>query len=146
MTRQEFIRNITTWQELIDFCYDYDCSICDNILARPDLAGFVNSDLIDYQGQYSWTTIRDLLFCITDTADYYCREGFLDYVSVDNNFEAYKADVLAWCDDDESVFDEDLDIEFPFEDDDFIDDEEPDLTDGNCTDDDLLELLEKKFY
>lgn len=76
MTRQEFIRNTTTWRELIDFCYIYDCSVCDDILARTDLPGFINSDLIDYQGQYSWTTIRDLLFAIVDTADYYCREGF----------------------------------------------------------------------
>ena len=146
MTRQEFIRNTTTWRELIDFCYIYDCSVCDDILARTDLPGFINSDLIDYQGQYSWTTIRDLLFAIVDTADYYCREGFLDYASVDDSFEAYKADVLAWCDEDASIFDDEDD------EDDFIitedepDDEEPDLSDGDCSDDDLLELLEKKFY
>ena len=146
MTRQEFIRNTTTWRELIDFCYIYDCSVCDDILARNDLPGFINSDLIDYQGQYSWTTIRDLLFAIVDTADYYCREGFLDYASVDDSFEAYKADVLAWCDEDASIFDDEDD------EDDFIitedepDDEEPDLSDGDCSDDDLLELLEKKFY
>ena len=82
---------------------------------------------------------------------FYYRDGSFDYTSVDGDFASYKHDVLDWCDEDASVFDEDEDeadttthIFDPFEDDilDLEDDYlvvavESDTGSGKCDDDEL---------
>lgn len=164
MTRQEFIQNITTWRELLNFCWEYDCNVCENIIPHDELRDYIAEDFSQYAYEYSWVDIRDWLNSIDNNASFYYRDGSFDYTSVDDDFASYKQDVLDWCDEDASVFDEDEDVEYPFEDDflldddDFLDpdptpksraesdDDDSELSDGDCTDDDLLKLLESKFY
>lgn len=166
MTRQEFIQNVTTWRELLNFCWEYDCNVCENIIPHDGLCDYISEDFSQYAYEYSWVDIRDWLNSIDNNASFYYRDGSFDYTSVDDDFASYKQDVLDWCDEDTSVFDDDEEVEYPFEDDHYLDldddefldpdpapksktefgNDEPELSDGDCTDDDLLKLLENKFY
>lgn len=109
MTRQEFIQNVTTWRELLNFCWEYDCNVCENIIPHDELRDYIAEDFRQYAYEYSWVDIRDWLNNIDNNASFYYRDGSFDYTSVDDDFASYKQDVLDWCDEDASVFDEDED-------------------------------------
>ena len=118
MTRGEFVEQITSWPELLEFCYDNDCSVCEDIIPHERLAGNIAEDFTDYGDEYDWTDIRRWINDIDDDADYYYRSGSFEYESVDNQFDTYKDDVLEWGDD--------VDIwDFEDEDDDDFDDDGP---------------------
>lgn len=138
MTRQDFIDNITYWWELIDFCNENDCDICEDIVESEDLQEHISDDFDNFSREYDWTDIRVWLNDIDDSASYYCREGSFEYTPVDNTFDEYKSDVLAWCDDND-IFDEDEDEEV--DDDECADPEYLELEDWNCTDDDFRYLF-----
>lgn len=109
MTRQEFIDTVTSWQQLIDFCYEYDCDICEDIVASGDLRDCIADDFENFARDYSWVDIRDWLNRIDDNAWFYRRDGSFEYEPVDNDFGQYKSDVVDWCDADASVFDDEYD-------------------------------------
>lgn len=115
MTRQEFIEGVTAWGELLDFCYDNDSSICEDIVSYDTMDEEVESDLRDEVGDRSWRDIRDLLCGIDTDYDYYRRDGSFNYYPLDNNgdFDEYKDEVLEWMDDngywDEEAEEEDFD-------------------------------------
>ena len=106
MTRQEFIDSILTWPLLLDFCREYDCYVCDNVYHHDELRELIADDFSNYSHEYHWTDIRDWLNDIDNNCSYYYRDGSFDYTSVDGYFDDYKADVLAWCDENPAVFDE----------------------------------------
>ena len=142
MTRQEFINNVTTWSELLSFCYDYDCDVCADIISHDSLAENIADDFNSYGYEYPWTDIRRWLNNIDDSARYYYRSGSFEYESVDNNgtFEEYKDEVLSWGDDmyifDDEDEDEDEDEE-SFIDSDVFDDS---LPDNDCSVEEFLGL------
>ena len=112
MTRGEFIEQITSWSELLSFCYDYDCDVCADIISHDSLAEYIADDFRTFADRYSWTDIRGWLNDIDDDADYYYRNGSFEYESVDDDFDSYKDDVLSWGDDDGIWDPEDEDEEF----------------------------------
>lgn len=98
MTRQEFIDSVNSFYDLIDFCNDYGCDICEDIVDDDTMDDYINEEIGDFYG--SWRELRDLLSDIPTGYEYYRRDGRLDYVWMDNNdFESYKDDVLSWADD-----------------------------------------------
>ena len=113
MTRQEFIDSVRTWSDLLSFCYDYDCNVCENIISHGELAEYIADDFANFSHDYRWIDIRDWLNSIDDNAGYYYRDGSFDYTSVDGDFQDYKDDVLSWCDEDASIFDEDDEDDTP---------------------------------
>ena len=45
MTRNEFLDNINSWWELIEFCNDEDCDVCEEIVDEDQKNDGVNADL-----------------------------------------------------------------------------------------------------
>ena len=116
MTRQEFIEGVTTWGELLDFCYDNDSNVCEDIVSYDTMDEEVESDLRDEVGDRSWRDIRDLLCSIDTDYDYYRRNGSFDYYPLDNNgdFDEYKDEVLEWMDNNDYWGDEDVEDEWEY--------------------------------
>ena len=112
MTRQEFIDDVTTWSELLDFCYDNESDICEDIVSFDTMDEEVESDLREEVGNRSWRDIRDLLCDIDTDYDFFRRNGILDYYPLDNHgdFDEYKDAVLDWMDDN-GYWDDDEDDE-----------------------------------
>lgn len=130
MTRQDFIDGVTEWYELLDFCYNEECDICEDIVSYDGMCEEVDEELAEAVREHSWREVRDMLNDIETNYDYYRRGGLLSYCPVNDNsdFEDYKSDVIEWMDnggywedeEDEDDFDDDV----PFLDDDFAPGEE----------------------
>lgn len=112
MTRQEFINSIDFWYELIDFCNDMDCDICEEIVNGDDLEERIREDFHDYGNEYPWTDIRGWLNDIVEGHDYYLRNGSFEYEYLcDEDFDDYKERVLEWMDHNNMWDDEDDELE-----------------------------------
>lgn len=99
MTRQDFIDGITTWSDLLDFCYNEDCDICEGIVSNDTMCEEIDDDLREATQYRSWQDVRDLLNDIDTDYDYYRRESSLEYVPMDDDdFDSYKEDVIEWMD------------------------------------------------
>ncbi len=99
MTRQEFIDEVTTWADLLDFCNNEDCDICMDIIDCDTMDEMVEEDLRNAVGGYSWQGIRDLLNDVNDEYAYYRNGGSFNYEPVEeSDFDDYKDDVLDWMD------------------------------------------------
>lgn len=75
MTRTEFIDSVTTWQELLKFCDDVNCGVCEDIISYDELDGFIANDFREYSHEYNWQDIRDWLENISTDAYYYYRSS-----------------------------------------------------------------------
>lgn len=107
MTRQEFIDRVTDFYELVEFCNENGCDICEDLYDDDGLDECVEDDLRNAAGEDSWRNIRDWLGDIPTGYDWYCREGYFDYRGVDYDFDEYKENVLNWADDEDIWDDED---------------------------------------
>ena len=45
MTRNDFLNNVTEWWELLDFCSDEGCYICEDIIDSDQLDEYVEEDI-----------------------------------------------------------------------------------------------------
>lgn len=110
MTRNEFLENVTTWDELKEFCNENDCEICDCIISDDDRDDEIDSDIEDALRNDRWYDIKSYLEDIPTGYSFYQRNGTFDYDGVDDyDFDRYKNDVLEWADDEGDVWDEDPD-------------------------------------
>lgn len=116
MTRNEFIENVTSFSELIDFCSETGSEICDDLYYYEDLNDAILDD-IRYDPSSDWCSLRDFLNSIPESPYWYVRNGWLDYEGVDDLFEDYKRRVLeeADCDGDFDPDPDDEDEEYPEE-------------------------------
>ena len=106
MTRADFIEQVTTFDELKDFCYEHDLSNCDDVIDSYYIDDYIYDDIRNYEG--SWEELRNCLDEIPTGYGWYWREGTFDYYGIDNDFDYYKEEVLnemdeygCWDDDDE---------------------------------------------
>ena len=132
MTRQEFIDDVTTWWELIDFCNDEGCDICEYVYSSDVYDDLINEDLQEMVKHESWQSIYDWLEDLPSGYDYY--DTYDDYVGLDNNwdFDRYKEDVLEWADNDGTIWDEPEEEEEEEElDDEFDEEDEEELEEIN---------------
>lgn len=128
MTRRDFIDCVNDFYDLIEFCNDNGCEICEDLYDDDSYDDAIEEDIRDSIGDYSWRDFRDYLQSLPTGYDWYRRDGSFDYVGVDHDFEEYKADVLRWADEEE-VWDEDEeDEEEEEDDDDDLDFEESDIS------------------
>lgn len=113
MTRGDFLENIVTWWELIEFCRDEDCDVCDDIVDEDGRDEEIEGDLVDAVRDTSWKNILQWLDDIPTGGEYYRRDGMFDYVEMDDygDFNEYKGEVLEWMDDGGYWDDEDEDEE-----------------------------------
>lgn len=104
MTREEFINDINDWQALLDFCYDNDCHICDNVYSQEVKDDYVNQRLVDEARSVgSWYELYQWLDDIPDGSDYYVIDDYGDIQELDDydDFDRYKEDVLNDIDEEE---------------------------------------------
>lgn len=101
MTRNEFINDIDTWWDLIDFCREEDCDVCEDVISDDDLSDYIEEDIENaaHDGM-SWQEIRDRLNDLDTSYDYYVNDGYMIYNGLDNDddFEEFKSNVLDWMD------------------------------------------------
>jgi len=100
MTRTEFLDNINEWWELVDFCNDEGCYVCEDLFGHDCLDEQIENDISEaLSNNDGWQTIRDCLNEIDTDYSYYRNDGFLNYIGLDaDDFSAYKDDVLEWGD------------------------------------------------
>jgi len=138
MTRAEFIDTVNEWWELIDFCSDENCEICNDVYSDDDRDSYIDerlSDIADSIGD--WRSLRDELYNITTGYDYYLYNGWTDWIGLtDEDFEEFKQRVLVWMDNGD-YWEEEEDEEEYFEEE-FFDDEYYDEDDEDWFEDEPI--------
>lgn len=98
MTRQEFLDEITTWYDLIEWCNNHMCSYCDDIYSDEARDEYIDEALVDMARNNNWYELRDILSNLATGHDYWCRDEYGDWHGVDDEFDEYFNDVLEWAD------------------------------------------------
>jgi hypothetical protein len=110
MTRTEFVDNVTSWWDLIDFCRDEDCDLCQDIYDEDSMDEEIDYSVREDCGNYGWRDLADLLDGIPTGYDAYRRNAPFDWDGLgDYEFDEYKEDVLSWMDDGDYWDEEDED-------------------------------------
>lgn len=108
MTRSEFINDIASWSELLEFCSEEGCDLLDDIFDEESMDSEINEFLSDCARDYDWYNLRDYLKEIPTGYDYYQQNGAFEWVVLtDDDFNDYKDDVLRWAENYEVFEDED---------------------------------------
>lgn len=134
MTRQQFLDEVNSWEELIDFCNDAGCRYCEDICNESERDDCIDENLVSMAREHSWQELFDILDGIPSGYNYYrYSEDYNEWIGmVESDFYERKDDVLEWGDIN-CIWEEDEDDTFPFEDndddfeedDDFVIDDEP---------------------
>lgn len=99
MTRSEFLNNVTDWCELIIFCNEEGCNICEDVSSEEERDEIINDILVDWAQSYRWDRLAEKLDDIPIGYDYYRTDDYGDFVGLtDEDFDCYKDDVLDWMD------------------------------------------------
>ena len=101
MTRQEFIDDVQYWSELIDFCYEEGCYVCEDVYTSDQRDDRIDEDVSEMMRNNSWRTILDTLQTYDDQSgyEYYSLDGYGDWIGLDDDdLASYKDDVLEWMD------------------------------------------------
>lgn len=99
MLRQEFIDNIVRWGDLTSFCYNEDCSICDDIYDEDARDEYIDDHLVEYAHEHDWTTLRNILDNIPTGYDWYILDDYNEWEGADDDlFDERKEMVLEWMD------------------------------------------------
>lgn len=109
MTREEFIEDVRSWNDLLQFCYDENCYCCEDVYDEGAKDDYFNNDIVDMaRSANDWRDLYRRLEDIPTGCDYYIRNDDYDEWrgADDDDFDNYKSDVLSWGDDRE-VWDED---------------------------------------
>lgn len=139
MTRNQFIEEVNCWSELIDFCYDYDCSYCEDVYNEDSKDEYFDSELVEYaRNAQNWRDMLEYLQDIPTGSEYYIRDNYDDWHEADDDdFDNYKNDVLEWGDNSEVWDEEDDDEEYYDPDGELVDEsyyeEEDDELEEGCT-------------
>lgn len=127
MTRNDFLNDVNEWWELLDFCSDEGCDICEDIIDSDQLDEYITDDIRDSIANEYWYNIRDLLSDIHTGYGYYRMNGSFDYDGMDeDDFNDYKDDVLEWGDNND-IWEDEPDEEDGFDTDAMFDEEDSEL-------------------
>lgn len=112
MTRNQFIEEVNCWSELLGFCYDYDCSYCEDVYNEDSKNDYFDSELVEYaKNAEDWQDMLEYLQNIPTGGDYYIKDDYDEWSEADDDdFDNYKDAVLEWGDNGE-VWDEEEDEE-----------------------------------
>lgn len=112
MTRGEFLEDITCWDDLLAFCNENGCNVCEDIYSRSNMNDYINDVLVDMaRNADDWQDLWNELDIIPIGYDFYIKNEYGEFTGADVvDFDDYKNDVLEWADDEE-VFDEDEEYE-----------------------------------
>lgn len=81
MTRQEFVDNVTTAEDLVEFCYDNDLDQCSSWISYNELDCKICEVINDMTNDVTWDRIRDFLDGIEEGCDYYDADD--DFRAID---------------------------------------------------------------
>ena len=114
MTRQEFIDNVTTWSELLYFCYDENIDFCEDVYTEDAKDEYFDDILVDMaRDAGSWQELYDRLEEIPTGYDYYIRDDYGDFEGADDDdFDSHYEDVLEYMDCNEYWDDDDGDEDY----------------------------------
>lgn len=114
MTRAEYDEQITTWEELIDFCSDNGLDTCDDIYYYEQIDDLIYETLRADGIKYVYYLLRD----IDDFDEEYFLYSNGELVNLnDEDFEEYKSDAAdEFGDFDEEEYEEEYDYEEDIED------------------------------
>lgn len=114
MTRAEYDEQITTWEELTDFCSDNGLDPCDDIYYYEQIDDLIYETLRADGIKYVYYLLRD----IDDFDEEYFLYSNGELVNLnDDDFEEYKSDAAdEFGDFDEEEYEEEYDYEEKIED------------------------------
>lgn len=133
MTRQEFLDDVNSFYELIDFCQNERLDICDDIYDADTANEIIMERLGDYR---NWQDAYRFLDDIPVDCEYYHEDGYGDFEDADDMFEDYKDDVLSAMDDGDYWDEEEEDY----------DDEVWEPEDSDCDDDEEIEIADDALF
>lgn len=106
MTRQEFIDDVTSWSELIEFCSDEGLDCCNDVYDDESYNDEIDSELSARAHDDSWQDVRDWLRRLPDGYGYYIKDDYGGwYTADDDDFDSRKDEVIE-CMDDGGYWDE----------------------------------------
>lgn len=120
MTRQQFLDEITTWYDLIEWCNNHGCSYCNDIYSDEARDEDIDDNLVDMARNNNWYELRDILGNLATGYDYWRKDEYGDWYGVDDEFNDYRNDVLEWADENDE-FDEEEEEPIYVDDDDYGD-------------------------
>lgn len=163
MTRQKFLDDVTSFDELHSFCIDigYDLQE-DGAYSEDEYDEYINEEAYEIARENDWRDLRGWLSELPDGYDFYVKDAWGDWGGRSSrNIDDLKENVLEYADendlfdvDDEEVEEEyaeeyiEADVEEEPEEDDFEDVEDCDMSDfiwaGNAALRELQEQSEKE--
>lgn len=103
MTRAEFFEEVTTWEELLEFCWAHQCDICDDVYDGDSVDEQIDMNLVDWaRDANDWTELRNRLNDLPNiySDEYYTPDDYYEWRELDDNdFVCYRDDVAVWMDD-----------------------------------------------
>lgn len=105
MTRNDFIDNVETWSDLIEFCEDERCDLCSDVVSDDTRNEWIEEHLVDYARNQGWRDLLDTLrgFEDNDGYDWYIYDDYYDTYegATDSDFDERKEQVIQYMDDGE---------------------------------------------
>lgn len=103
MTRNEFLSDVEDWGDLLRFCSDAGCDLCEDIYDWDGMEQEVRSIISDYcYDGCTLSTIADLLDSIPSGYDFYVKGEYDEWFGLDDDdddFTNRKDNVYLWADD-----------------------------------------------
>lgn len=97
MTRQEFVDEVCSWSDLIDFCSDNRLDFTDDIYDEGGRDDYVNEGLVDMARENTWDELWSILDRIPTGYEYY-RYDYGDWDGLtDDDFYDLKQEVEEYC-------------------------------------------------
>ena len=100
MTRQEFIDDVCSFSDLIQFCYEEELGTCDEIYSANRLDEYLREEILEYLDDHDWVDLKYTLDDIPTGYDYYVRTDWMEFYGADeDDFDDCKERVLDIMDD-----------------------------------------------
>lgn len=134
MTRQEFLDDITSFDQLRDFCYDIDYDLWeDGAYSEDEYDDRIDDDLCELVRHGAWREVRDYLTELPDGYDFYFRDEYNEWLGrSSDDIDDLKDRVYEYAMDNELFDSEDEEDE----------EEEEEAPDEDAEDDDSSEIEE----
>ena len=115
MTRADFLEHVRDFYDLVNFCSEENCYVCEDIIDDEYRDERINDDLYESirYGDINWYDIAGLLEDIpTGYTHYRTGYGSFEYFGLDDSdFDDYYHEVLTWADENEVWDEEDEEVE-----------------------------------
>ena len=139
MTRQEFLDNVNTWYELIDWCNENGCYVCDEIYDEDSYNERIDDQIVEWARNETWQGLRDILNGLPEGYEYYREDDYGDWYGMDEygDLDGYLSEALDWGDDN-GIWEDDEDDEEEYL-------EEEEAPEFETEDEDIIEIEEVSF-